>query len=78
MNERSINWTRRIVTFLLTISLIGDILLWLAFHATAHKIPINTELSFATMTIILVGLIFVTRKYIRNKPDNDDRQEIFK
>ena len=67
MTTKTTNLIRRLLTTLLAIGLIGDILLWLAFHATAHKIPVETELSFAAMTIGLVVSIFLTRKYIRIK-----------
>jgi hypothetical protein len=67
MTTKQINLIRRFLTVLLTIGLIGDIFVWLAFHATAHRIPVATELSFAAITIGLVVSMILTRKYIRTK-----------
>jgi hypothetical protein len=67
MTAKAIDLTRRMLTTLLVLGLIGDILLWLAIHATGHRIPVDTELFFAAMTIGLIISIILTRKYIRVK-----------
>jgi hypothetical protein len=51
--------------FILAISivLLLNLLCWLFSHASGHKIPLQTDLSFAIVTCVLVLLIIVTRLY---------------
>jgi hypothetical protein len=67
MTEETVNLTRRLLTVIFSLLLLGDILLWLMFHASGHRIPIDTDLSFALMMISLIVLLYVIRKHVRPK-----------
>jgi O-antigen ligase len=58
---------RRVLTVLLGLSLMGVLFLWLAAHATGHRIPAETDTYFAVMTIGLIIFIVLTRRFIRSK-----------
>jgi len=63
-----------VLKVLVIIALCADLLLWLAAHASGHKIPSKTDWSFgitsALLLMLLLILILISRKKYNTKAPN--------
>ena len=71
MTIKTVNLTRRILTILFSLLLIGDLFFGLLLLSTGHRVPQDTIQSFWLATVTLVVVIILTHKYVRVKESNE-------
>ena len=44
---------------MVSVLLVLDLFMWVAAHASGHKIPIKTDLSCGISALVLAGILFI-------------------